>query len=132
MKSTVQKGKAAQAADAGMIGRLMFRLLPIQVMLCVVSAINGSVSSYFASNYISVEAMGAVGLFSPLNMLLLAVSLMLTGGASILCGKYMGQNAREEMQNVFSVSVTLSGLVAAAENRKQGVLRSVRTARAMP
>ena len=132
MKSTVQKGKTAQAADAGMIGRLMFRLLPIQVMLCVVSSINGIVSSYFASNYISVEAMGAVGLFSPLNMLLFAVSLMFTGGASILCGKYMGQNAREEMQNVFSVSVSFSRLVAAAENRKQGVLRSVRTARSMP
>lgn len=132
MKSTVQKGKTVQAADAGMIGRLMFRLLPIQVMLCVVSSINGIVSSYFASNYISVEAMGAVGLFSPLNMLLFAVSLMLTGGAAILCGKYMGQNAREEMQNVFSVSVSFSRLVAAAENRKQGVLRSVRTARSMP
>ena len=112
MKSTAQKGRAGQAADAGMIGKLMLRLLPIQVMLAVVSSVNGIVSSYFASNHISVEAMGAVGLFSPLNMLLFAVSLMLTGGASILCGKYMGQNARDEMQNVFSVSVAVSGLAA--------------------
>ncbi len=112
MKSTAQKGRAGQAADAGMIGKLMLRLLPIQVMLAVVSSVNGIVSSYFASNHISVEAMGAVGLFSPLNMLLFAVSLMLTGGASILCGKYMGQNARDEMQNVFSVSVAVSGLTA--------------------
>ena len=110
MKNTVEK--AAQAADAGMIGRLMFRLLPIQVMLCVVGSINGFVSSYFASNYISVEAMGAVGLFGPLSMLVGAVSLMLTGGASILCGKYMGQNAGEKMQNVYCVSVSFSGLVA--------------------
>ena len=41
MKSTAQKGRAGQAADAGMIGKLMLRLLPIQVMLAVVSSVNG-------------------------------------------------------------------------------------------
>ena len=37
-----------QAANAKMVTKLMFRLLPIQVLLAAVSAVNGIVSSFFA------------------------------------------------------------------------------------
>lgn len=55
-----------------MLRKLMFRLLPIQVLLAAVGAVNGLVSSYFASNFVGVEAMSAVGLYSPINMLMAA------------------------------------------------------------
>ena len=88
-----------QAANAKMVTRLLFRLLPIQILLAAVSAVNGIVSSLFASNYVGVDAMSAVGLYSPLNMLCSSISTILVGGAVIQCGKYMGKNQQGKVQN---------------------------------
>ena len=41
----------AQDANTKVVSKLMFRLLPIQILLAAVGAVNGIVSSYFASNY---------------------------------------------------------------------------------
>lgn len=92
--------------------KLLFRLLPFQILLAVVGAVNGIISSFFASNYVGMHAMSAVGLYAPLNMLLAALSTMLVGGASILCGKYIGQNQQEKLQNAFSLDLLLSMLLA--------------------
>ena len=70
------------SANAKMVTRLLFRLLPAQILLSAIGAVNGIVSSYFASNYVGVEAMSAVGQYSPVNMLLQAISTMLVGGLS--------------------------------------------------
>ena len=105
-----------KARDGGMklLSKLMFRLLPIQILLAAVGAVNGIVSSFFASNYVGIDAMSAVGLYSPINMLINALSTMLQGGSVILCGKAMGQNQREKLQNVFSLDLAISSLIAAA------------------
>lgn len=94
-----------QQANARTLTRLMFRLLPIQITLAAVGAVNGIVSSFFATNYVGIDAMSAVGLFSPLQMLITAVSLMISGGSVILCGKYLGQNRQDKLQNVFSLNL---------------------------
>ena len=39
-----------QTASAKMLTKLMFRLLPIQILLAAVGSVNGIVSSFFASN----------------------------------------------------------------------------------
>ena len=103
-----------QAANAKMVTKLLFRLLPIQILLAAVGSVNGIVSSFFASNYVGIDAMSAVGLYSPLNMLLSAISLMLVGGSVILCGKYMGQNQQEKLQNAFSLNLILTTLISLA------------------
>ena len=100
-----------QSANAKIVTKLMFRLLPVQVVLAAVTAVSGLVSSYFASNYIGVEAMSAVGLYSPVNMLLTAISLMLSSGATVCVGKYLGRNQHDRMQNVFSLSLVLCVLI---------------------
>jgi len=101
-----------QAANTKMITKLLFRLLPIQILLSLVGAVNGIVSSFFASNYVGVTAMSAVGLYSPLNMLITSISTILVGGSVILCGKYMGQNQKEKTQQVFSLNLVLSTLIS--------------------
>ena len=103
-----------QAANAKMVTKLLFRLLPIQILLSAVGAVNGIVSSFFASNYVGIDAMSAVGLYSPLNMLVSSVSTILVGGSVILCGKYMGENQQEKLQNAFSLNLLVSTLVALA------------------
>ncbi len=85
----------------------MFRLLPVQILLALVGEINGIVSGYFASNYVGIDAMSAVGLYSPLNMLLSAIYSILAGGCAIICGKYLGSNQQDKLQEVFSLDLML-------------------------
>ncbi len=59
--------------------RTMFRLLPVQILLASVGMVNGIVSSLFASNFVGVKAMSAVGLYSPVNLAVVAVTIMLVG-----------------------------------------------------
>ncbi|MBE6998448.1 MAG: hypothetical protein E7427_09825 [Ruminococcaceae bacterium] len=91
----------------------MLRLLPIQILLAALGAVNGIVSSLFASNAIGSSALGAVGLDGPISMLLSAVSILLVGGASILCSTYLGRNERGKMQGVFSLDLLVAAMVAA-------------------
>ena len=101
-----------QKANTKILVRLLFRLLPAQILLSAIGAVNGIVSSFFATNYVGVDAMSAVGVYSPVGMLATSLSLILTGGSAILCGKYMGQNEQEKMQGVFSLNLLLSLFIA--------------------
>ena len=96
-----------------MISKVMFRLLPIQILLAAIGSINGIVSSLFASNSVGEFAMSAVTLYAPINMLIGSIGMMLVGGATILCGEYMGRGQRDEMKSVFSLDIIVSVLVAA-------------------
>ncbi|MCR5450854.1 MAG: ATP-binding protein [Solobacterium sp.] len=99
-------------ADKRLIEKMMFRLLPVQILLSAVGTVNGIVSSFFAANYVGIDAMTAVGLYGPIGMLVTSVSTVLTGGSAILCGKYMGQNEQRKMQNVFSLNLSASLIIA--------------------
>ena len=98
----------AESENSQLIAKLFFRLLPIQILLAAVNAVNGIVSSLFASNFIGTEAMSAIGLFSPINLLITALSLILVGGSQLLCGKYMGMNEKDGPQRVFSTDLVLT------------------------
>ena len=91
----------------------MFKLLPTQILLAAVGSINAIVSSIFASNFVGVEAMGAVGIYAPIGMLITSISTILVGGCVILCGEYMGKNQRDRMQNIFSLNLIWSLLISA-------------------
>ena len=88
--------------------KLCFRLLPIQILLAVIGAFNGIVTSLFASNFIGQDAMSAVGLFAPISMFIGAVSTMLLGGSQILSAEYKGKNQVTRTQEVFSLDMVLS------------------------
>ena len=103
-----------QSANARMLTKLMFRLLPVQALLVAVDSLDGFVSSFFANNYVGVEAMSAVGMYSPLNVFITALALLLSGGTSILCGKFLGRNEKEKLQNVFPLNVLLTGAISIA------------------
>ncbi len=92
--------------------KLLFMLLPVQVLLASIGAVNGIVSSFFASNFIGDDAMSAVGYYSPINQLISAISIMFVTGSTILCGKYIGGNQVRKMRNVFTLDMILSGIVS--------------------
>ena len=52
------------------IKKLMFKLLPIQILLAMIGAINGIVSGYFASNFVGYQSMSAIGLYGPIATLI--------------------------------------------------------------
>ena len=95
------------------VSRLLFRLLPMQVFLALVGTLNSIISGLFATNFVGTSAMTAVGLYNPINMFIFAVSTMLVGGATIMCGKYMGRSEQDKVQNVFTVGNMLALIVAA-------------------
>ena len=103
--------------DGNLITRLFFRLLPIQILLCAIGAVNSTISSLFASNHIGAAAMSAIGLYNPINMFVNAMTSLLVLGATIICGKFMGAQQMEKTQSVFSmdilVSVLFSGITIA-------------------
>ena len=94
-----------------MVRKLMFTLLPVQILLAAVGTVNMIVSSYFASNYVGTDAMSAVGLYGPFSMFFGASAVMLVGGSSILCGEYLGQNRQDKLQEVYSLDIILSVLL---------------------
>ena len=101
-----------ETSNTKMLTKLMFRLLPVQILLAAVGSVNGIVSSFFATNFVGVEAMTAVGLYGPIGMLATSLGSILVGGSSILCGKYIGRNEQEKMQNVFSLNLAASLIIA--------------------
>ena len=82
--------QADPKANTRIIAKQMFRLLPAQVFLMAIGSVNGLVSIYFADNHIGMEAMSAVGLYFPVVLFINALSIMMVGGSTILCGRYMG------------------------------------------
>lgn len=97
-----------KAVDTGLISKLFFRLLPVQILLSVVTAVNGTVSSLFAGNFCGPAAMSAIGLFSPIVMLMTSVGTMLMGGSQLVSGKYMGRNQVERTQGIFAANMLIS------------------------
>ncbi len=96
--------------DAYLISKTYFRLLPIQILLALVPAVNGTVSGLFGSNFIGPAVMSAIGLYAPIVMFLAAASMVFVGGTQILCGKYMGKNEPEKTQDIFILSLlTVTG-----------------------
>ena len=81
--------KQAASSDHKLLTGLFFRLLPFQVLLIVISAVNGIVDSLYASNVIGKSAMSAIGLFGPLNHFLYAASIMFVSGSQVLYGHHM-------------------------------------------
>jgi anti-sigma regulatory factor (Ser/Thr protein kinase) len=57
---------------------------------------------------VGVDAMSAVGLYNPINQIIVAVNMLLIGGASILCGEYLGRNESDKMRNTFSLSMIIA------------------------
>ena len=102
-----------RSSDYKLLSGLFFRLLPYQVLLIVISAVNGIVDSLYASNVIDngIAAMSAIGLFSPLNHFLYAASMILVSGSQILYGRYLAKD-REKIHGLFTVDVLVSAGVS--------------------
>lgn len=76
-------------------------MLPYQILLIVISAVNGIVDGIYASNAIGKTAMSAIGLYGPFNHFFYAASMLLVSGSQILYGRYISRE-RERIHSLFS------------------------------
>ena len=90
-----------------------FRLLPIQILLAAISPLNDMVSSLFASNSVGASAMGAIGLYFPINLFITSLCFLMVCGSQILSGKFMGANQMDHTQSVFASDLVLALTIAA-------------------
>ena len=94
-----------------MLSRLFFRLLPIQILLVAMGAINSIVDGAVAGRFISAETVGVIGLFYSMVQVISAVNSVLLGGTAVLCGRYMGRGEMQKTRGVFSLNLTASLLI---------------------
>lgn len=52
--------------------------------------------------------MTAVGLYNPFTLLIAAICTVLAGGCAIICGKYLGQNRIDKIQDIFSMDLLIT------------------------
>ena len=105
--------KKRNPAEFRLLSGLFFRLLPYQVLLIVINAVNGIVDSLYASNAIEEgkSAMSAIGLFGPFNHFLYAASILFVSGSQMLYGRYLARD-RDKINGLFTVNLLISGGLA--------------------
>jgi len=99
------------SSDYKLLTGLFFKLLPFQILLIVITAINGIVDGLYASNAIGETAMSAIGLYGPLNHFLYAASMMFVSGSQILYGRYLARD-RKHINSVFTVDLVIAFALA--------------------
>lgn len=101
-------------ADAKMISKLFFKLLPVQILLVAISGFNSIIDGAMANNFIDPKALTVIGLYLPFVKIIETINAVLLGGSQILCGRFLGKNQIERTRSVFSVDmfvVTSLGLL---------------------
>ena len=95
--------------DERLVAETFYRLLPYQVLMIAINAVNSIIDSLYASNVIGRSGMGmaAMGMFAPINHLLYAAGMILVSGSQILYGRYISKD-HEHVQSVFSVDLIIS------------------------
>ena len=99
------------AENYTLLTKLFFRLLPYQILLIVINAVNGIVDSLYASNAIGKTAMSAIGLFGPFNHFLYAASIVFVSGSQILYGRYLAKD-RDKIGGLITANLLVSGGLA--------------------
>lgn len=100
-----------KTSEYELLSGLFFKLLPYQVLLLIITAINGIIDTLYASNMIGQSAMSAIGLFGPLNHFLYAASITFVSGSQILYGRYLARD-RSSINHLFTVTLVVSGALS--------------------
>ena len=105
--------KKETANDRVVAGQFV-SLLPAQILMAFIPSLNGIISGLFGSNMLGAKALTAIGMYAPAISLLGAFTAMMSTGAQILCGNYMGKNQTESTRQVFSLDLAVTALVSLA------------------
>lgn len=96
---------------SGNIYKTYFKFtFPNMIGLIAMSSVS-LVDGYFVSNYVSSVALAAVNIIIPLITVVFGISIMLTIGAAVLIGTYLGEGKEERAAAVFTkVMITITAM----------------------
>lgn len=96
------------------IMELYLKLLPVQIFMSIANSLSGFVNGLIIGNTLPDTAMAALGFTIPLTNLLGGLATIVSGGAGILCGKFMGRGETKKVDQEFSTAVILLLVAGAA------------------
>lgn len=94
-----------------LLSRLFFGMLPVQILIFAMGAINTIVDGAMAGRYIDASAVGVIGLYYSMVEIMTAVGSVLLGGTAVLCGRYMGRGESNNTEGIFSLNLTITMIV---------------------
>ena len=102
MIKSVLSGKSDSAA----LVRQTFRtLLPIQILAAATPSLTSILNGILIGNYLPPEALVALGFVVPVNALLGSLSLIISSGARVFCGRFIGRGEIKKLDYAFTASV---------------------------
>ncbi|MCR5688147.1 MAG: ATP-binding protein [Lachnospiraceae bacterium] len=91
-----------------MLTDLFFRLLPVQVLIVAMGAVNSIVDGTIAGRFIDAGAVGVVGLYFSLVRVMDAFGGVMLGGTSVICGRLMGTGDINKTKSIFSLNLSVT------------------------
>ena len=90
----------------------LYHLIPWTLGLLCLSSVS-IIDGYFLGNYVGSDALAVVNLAFPVVSLIMSVEIMIATGASIRCGRYLGEGNSDDASRIFTQAVlTVFGSVA--------------------
>ena len=107
-----------EARKKNYIVNTVYRSFLLVCVLSMVSAtLGGLIDNVIVGRFLGTEALGAMGIVSPVMFLFMALGVLCASGGAILVSQALGQGDTERVRNVFSTAVcfdVLSGVVVCA------------------
>ena len=103
--------KAIRRSNGQFLTTLFFRILPAQILTMLFSAVNSMADGLIGTNFLGQKAVSAIGLFAPIQLILVAVSTTLMASSSVLCARYLGRGDVGKTKGVFSLNITLTLII---------------------
>lgn len=96
----------AQTYSKHNIRKTFLDLLPAQIFSNLTSSLSGIVNGIVIGRYLTAIDMVALGFATPITMLNAIVSMIVSSGARIVCGEYIGRGEKKKIDETFSTSIT--------------------------
>lgn len=87
------------------IKETFFKLLPAQIFSVITSSLGGIVNGIVIGKYLTAIDMIALGFATPITMINSVVATIVSSGARIVCGEYIGRGEREKINETFTISI---------------------------
>lgn len=93
--------------DTGIISQLYWKLLPSQIFCSMVTCLSTIINGLIVGNSLDSDSIAALGMVGILSAFIAIISSLVSGGARIVCGKYIGRGQFDRVDSAFSASVIM-------------------------
>lgn len=93
--------------------QLFLAILPAQIFASVTANLSGIVNGLIIGAYLSSMDMIALGFATPLNSAISVVATIISAGARIMCGKYIGRGQKDKVNETFTNSIRTLVIIGA-------------------